>query len=581
MGGRTVLAAVAATLAAVLTCAALPADAAAADRVTADVGATGWVRPVPGAVRRPFVAPRSTYGPGHRGADLVAAPGTPVVAAHAGTVSFAGSVAGSLHVVVDHGGGLRTSVSFLARVDVRRGQRVVSGQVLGAAGGTGPDHEVGVVHFGLRVGETSVDPMQLFVPLDLAAVVRLVPAHHAEQEGLRSPAGEARTLAESLSLPRGIPGLEPEPEPDWWDRAVGAAGSFFSGWIRVGAVLATPSVLATRFVLAHTPLGAALSDARAMASRFAAYVHSRSDCTSPADAGPGPGGGGSGHRLMAVGGINSRTDRRTGHTFGLDTKALGYHVDETEWFSYAPDGAAYAPSDTWGDLVVKAYALRDQLRTMQHDQPGREVDLIAHSQGGVLVDVFMQLVYDPADSLLPPLGTVVTLSSPHRGAPAASIAAEIGSSPQGKAILERAESLAGGALPPSGGRSTRQLAEDSGLMRKVWRKPLPEQMDLTSVGADDDVVVPAGQTEAPGARHVMTDPDGIGDHSAIVDDPAAMREVRLALEQRSPSCVGWLEGVRGAVEPVLIRRAELTLGHTIARATRIPVPLPGQPVGLG
>ena len=73
-----------------------------------------WLRPVPGAVAEPFVAPRSKYGPGHRGVDFVAAPGTPVRVAREGVVAFAGSVAGSLHVVVDHGDGFTTSYSFLA-----------------------------------------------------------------------------------------------------------------------------------------------------------------------------------------------------------------------------------------------------------------------------------------------------------------------------------------------------------------------------------------------------------------------------------------------------------------------------------
>ena len=45
-----------------------------------------------------------------------------------------------------------------------------------------------------------------------------------------------------------------------------------------------------------------------------------------------------------------------------------------------------------------------------------------------------------------------------------------------------------------------------------------------------------------------------------------MTAARLALEQRPPACVGWVEGIRGAVEPVLIRRVELTVG----RARRAP-----------
>src|SRR5262245_35374622 len=90
-----------------------------------------WVRPVSGAVVRPFEAPRSRFGAGHRGADLAAARGTPVRAAGPGVVSFAGSVAGAQHVVVAHAGDLRTSYSFLATISVRRGERVEAGTVVG------------------------------------------------------------------------------------------------------------------------------------------------------------------------------------------------------------------------------------------------------------------------------------------------------------------------------------------------------------------------------------------------------------------------------------------------------------------
>src|SRR5690242_3558081 len=95
-------------------------------------GATGWLRPVDGAVVHPFEEPASVYGAGHRGADLAAAPGTPARAANDGVVSFAGSVAGTLHVTVTHAGGLRTSYSFLSAVAVREGQPVARGDVLGA-----------------------------------------------------------------------------------------------------------------------------------------------------------------------------------------------------------------------------------------------------------------------------------------------------------------------------------------------------------------------------------------------------------------------------------------------------------------
>ncbi len=558
-----------------LTLAALvPAAALAGGRpaVASDAPGTIWVRPVAGRVVRPFVAPRSRYGAGHRGADLAAAPGTPVVAPGDGRVVFAGPVAGSLHVVVAHAHGLRTSLSFLATVAVRAGMVVTRGQVVGTAGGSGPDHTAGVLHLGLRVGDEYVDPMRLFTPVDLATVVRLAPVgRRPRPPGYATSALEARGLAESLHLPRGIPGLEPPPAPSLWEQATGLLGDVWTGASDIAGATLAPDLIVWRTILAHTPLGAAADDVRTIASRLAAAWRARPDCT--AESAAGAGGGGSGHLLFAVAGIDSSTDRRTGAAFGLDTAALGYRPDEIGWFSYGADGGAYSASDTWGDLVVAGYRLRDQLRAFARAHPGREVDLVAHSQGGIVADVFLHLVFDPGDPTLPPLGTVVTLSSPHRGAPLATVAAEVRATAAGRVFLATAERLAGGRLPPTGGTSTRQLAEGSALLERVWSRPSPDQVDETTIGATDDLVVPDGQSSAPGARAVTVDPAGLNDHSTVVADPEAMTAARLALEKRAPACVGLVDAVRGAIEPVVIRRVELTLGHELARGLdRVPAP---------
>ena len=348
----------------------LPVGRASAEMSASAETSASWTRPVAGRVVRPFVAPKARYGAGHRGADLATAPGTPVRAAGAGRVAFAGAVAGTLHVVVEHADGLKTSVSFLATVAVRVGQTVTPGTVVGTAGGTGPEHAAGVVHFALRVRDEYVDPMQLFTEPDLTKVVHLAPLHHRpEQHGLDSRSIEARDLAQSLHLPGNIPGLEPEPEPSLWDRATGAIGNAFTGAVEVGELLGEPLVLTWTTIAATTPLGPVLEDLHSMASRFAAYVASRADCTSRPAAAPAPGGGGSGHLLFAVGGINSHTDPRTGATFGLDTAALGYHRDEVGWFSYRQGGGPYRAPDTWTDLVAQAHRLRGQLRAFAARPP--------------------------------------------------------------------------------------------------------------------------------------------------------------------------------------------------------------------
>jgi murein DD-endopeptidase MepM/ murein hydrolase activator NlpD len=112
--------------------------------------------PVSGPVVAGF-APQGLYG-GHWGIDFAVPVGTPVGASTSGRVSFAGEVAGMKTVTVDHGGGLRSSVSYLSTIAVAVGTSVSAGQLLGTSGWA---HGYQRLHFSVRVGDTYVDPMTL------------------------------------------------------------------------------------------------------------------------------------------------------------------------------------------------------------------------------------------------------------------------------------------------------------------------------------------------------------------------------------------------------------------------------------
>ena len=132
-----------------------------------------WSAPVAGPIVEEFRAPAHRYGPGHRGIDFAVAPGTPVGAAAAGLVVFAGPIAGAWHVSIDHGDGVVTSYSFLAGVSVSPGERVGRGTPIGVSGGTGFSHAGDVVHFGLRVDGEYRDPRLLLRRIAPADVVHL------------------------------------------------------------------------------------------------------------------------------------------------------------------------------------------------------------------------------------------------------------------------------------------------------------------------------------------------------------------------------------------------------------------------
>jgi len=96
----------------------------------------------------------------HQGVDIAAPWGTPVWAAAAGTVVYAGWFGGyGKLVVVDHGGGVATLYGHLSSIAVSPGDRVAAGDVLGRVGSTG--YSTGPhLHFEIRVDGRPVDPLR-------------------------------------------------------------------------------------------------------------------------------------------------------------------------------------------------------------------------------------------------------------------------------------------------------------------------------------------------------------------------------------------------------------------------------------
>jgi len=103
----------------------------------------------------------------HVGLDLAVPSGTPVEASAQGTVLAADDFFfNGKTVFLDHGNGLITMYCHLDRIDVRPGEGVGKGQVLGLSGqtgrATGPH-----LHWSVVLNGAMVDP-ELFVPAELA-----------------------------------------------------------------------------------------------------------------------------------------------------------------------------------------------------------------------------------------------------------------------------------------------------------------------------------------------------------------------------------------------------------------------------
>lgn len=488
--------------------------------------------PVEGGVVDPFRPPESDYAAGNRGVDFEVAPGEPVRAAAAGEVVFAGPVGGAVHVVVIHDDGLRTSLSFLASTHVRRGERVAAGEVVGVAGGP--------LHFGVRAGDVYLDPLELLRGLD--PEVHLAPLETED-------AGEREERAALTRLLRSI------------GRTGVAAARTGVAWARRGAtppLVGDADTLRAWMSVART---LAVPEAARLAMAAQAWFDRRNECTPQETQPPRPP---TRRLLVLVGGLGS-SGPDGASVFAFDHAAAGYRSEDVTRFSYLGGDARdhpYTPGDTQQPIALSARLLRATIREIAASHPGVPIDVVAHSQGGLVSRTALSL--DPGDPL--PVHTFVTLGTPHTGASLATAGTLFRATDLGDAVLDAAGRLNTGGIDPQS-RSVRELSEGSDLVEWLRRQPLPSRTRVVSVAARTDLVVPSPDCRLDGAANAIVTVGGgletLKAHDALPRSAAAVREVSLAVAGLAPTCESLADALTDALVGDGIEVAEDTVAAAL------------------
>lgn len=462
-----------------------------------------YLPPVDGPIVDAFRPPASDYGAGNRGIDYGVEEGRPVAASAAGEVVFAGRVGNDLHVVVVHTDGIRTSYSFLSAAQVRRGDRVDQGQVVGTAGANG-------LHFGARVGDkTYLDPMELLGR-------RRVRVHLVDDDDTRPLAEvvERRNLIESL----------PKGPRDWVRRGVRWVWDKADAKVRETIDLAL--VVADGLVDLSIPVPVHLVVAAIR------WEEAQKGCTPPGTAIPPYGVPPPPRVAILVGGLASATG--DANILEVDTRALGYGAGDVEQFSYRADGGPYDARDSQGDLDQAGRRLALRIAEVQRDRPGALVDVLAHSQGGLVArSAVTRHGARPA--------TLVTLATPHGGTELASAAAGVNGTSSGHLILEGAGAAGIGGIDPNS-TSVLQMSETSDFLddlRQHGRWPPADVTFVVSIAARSDAIVPAHHSWLDGVENVTVTPQGSSgrsDHERLPGSGEATTEIARALRRQPPTC---------------------------------------------
>lgn len=406
---------------------------------SAGESSTPLLPPVDGTLLVRYAAPGTDWGPGHRGVDFAAAPGTPVRAAADGEVTFAGPVGNLRAVTLVHGTNLETTYSSLDEIHVRPGDRVTAGGWLGTTAAAHPGGDGGL-HFGVKHLGRYVDPETYLGPLDLEDAIYLVPDHHVHTGEL-----DRRFNAHPLDD---------------------------------GSGDCTP--------LRAVPQGA-----------------------------PPP----SDNVVVVVGGYNSVP---SSPAFSIPER-LGYAPGDVYRFSYKGLDAPglfepYEKKDTHDDLTRHAFRFRRLLIEIARRHPGRGVDVLAHSQGGLVVRDALSLLIDDWDPELPFVENVVTYATPHRGTRLADAPDVLDDGSVTLFLLEGVR-VSSGVDP--WGESVGQVRPGSRYLAEVTASDVTLGTRALALSIPNDFVVPAHRATWPGEASRTIPPVGLSGHEAILGSPDA------------------------------------------------------------
>jgi len=271
---------------------------------------------------------------------------------------------------------------------------------------------------------------------------------------------------------------------------------------------------------------------------------------------------------VVIAGIRSSTRRGEGpEIFDYGGRLLGYPARRTYHYSYKGTGGRrlhldYDAVDTYGDLRRSGERLEALLAKIAARHPSRDVDIVAHSQGGIVARSYLEQLAGPWEPGLPRVEHLVTFSTPHGGAPLAGAVGDIrddtltgGLALDGLGWLSRR----GAPIPDPGAQSISQLDPASDFMAGLASEDIVYGTRALALAMPNDVLVPADRALFANELSRVVSPEGLNGHRAIMRSAIARGIAHSFLSGAPESCrqfwdtwgprlgaaVGWAEGKLG------------------------------------
>lgn len=260
--------------------------------------------------------------------------------------------------------------------------------------------------------------------------------------------------------------------------------------------------------------------------------------------------------VVEVAGIGSRTQGGVkASMYSTGAERLGFPSRRVLRYSYKGARGVfmhepYATRYSFEDIDLAARRLRSQLARVARLYPGRDVDLIAHSQGGIVARTYLTRYARRETPRLPRVEHLVTFSTPHSGAPIASNTAGLQSSALGRGLLGAIDLVRrrGVGIPDPNAVSVQELAPGSSLMESLAGQDVIFGARVLALAMSDDPVVPADRARWPGHYSRVVPPVvALNPHNAILSSPQARAIAYDFLRGGPQACESSWDGIGSAM----------------------------------
>jgi pimeloyl-ACP methyl ester carboxylesterase len=173
--------------------------------------------------------------------------------------------------------------------------------------------------------------------------------------------------------------------------------------------------------------------------------------------------------------------------------------------------------------------------------PGTDVDLIGHSQGGLIARAVLAHMVSEWQPGLPRLDHLITISTPHQGTPLAGLAETLDQGTVTGRLVARAAqewSERGGPIPNPYADVLRDMVPGSDLLRELASADVVLGTKVLSLAPVGDLLVPATRARWAGEDNRILPPSGPLAHTGILSSTAALRIAGAFLRDAPDSCIG-------------------------------------------